>query len=201
MTIQRIIDDLLHLQDKLAQLPFPHPWDNHVAKNSVARIDALISDLRVVACRMREDQPCNCDQATDQAVPVEPAEWMVSGVPHRTNPQTGKLEPIPVWTLPSPTFSPQAQQAMLAECDDPQPEPQPITEAAMRAAQVGWVVRTECGDEGVIDYVNGRVFEAKIRHGRAQWTVSRCGQHPLSGLGIVSLAPPEVVANVAEVLL
>lgn len=157
--LQPIIDDLLHLQDKLAQLPFPHPWDNHVAKNSVARIDALVSDLRVVACRMREDQPrVTYDPATDQAVPVET-----------------------------------------------KPEPAPVTEALMRAAQVGWVAVTARGGEGRVCFVrkDKAGFCAVFPDGMAcTYDAKDCGRYGDSQYyDIVSLSPPDVVAELDEVVL
>lgn len=72
-TLQTAITEAEQLRDRIAGLTLDHPWDANVAKNSAARLDAMLSDLRVAACRMREDQPrVTYDPATDQAVPVEP---------------------------------------------------------------------------------------------------------------------------------
>ena len=72
--LQPIIDDLTSVRDRFAALKFDHQWDANIRDNTIPRLDAALSDLRVVACRMREDQPrVTYDPATDQAVPVAPA--------------------------------------------------------------------------------------------------------------------------------
>lgn len=43
------------MQRRLAELELDHPCDENIRRNAVARLDAALSDLRVVACRMRED--------------------------------------------------------------------------------------------------------------------------------------------------
>lgn len=53
--LQQIITDLTGVRDRMAALKLDHPWDENIRRNTVARLDAALSDLRVVACRMRED--------------------------------------------------------------------------------------------------------------------------------------------------
>lgn len=57
--LQPIIDDLTNVRDRFAAVKLDHPWDENIRRNTVARLDAALSDLRVVACRMREDGPFN----------------------------------------------------------------------------------------------------------------------------------------------
>lgn len=81
---ETLINDLTNVRDRMAGTKLDHPWDENIRRNTVARLDAALSDLRVVACRMREDQPrVTYDPATDQAVPCcyplgEPDSYAIS---------------------------------------------------------------------------------------------------------------------------
>lgn len=79
----------------------------------------------------------------------------------------------------------------------------PITEALMRAAQVGWVVRTKGGHVGKVAYIYDCNFDVQYlakcllyEHRHA----GKCLPERFADYDIVSLTPPDVVAELDEVL-
>jgi hypothetical protein len=150
---ENLITDLTSVRDRMAGIKRDHPWDENIRRSTIPRLDAALSDLRVVACRMREDQPrVTYDPATDQAVPVETAT-----------------------------------------------EPQTITESAMRAARVGWVVRTTRGHIGNVEFIGTCEVLVRFSSGLRTYYFKDPGTYVDSDYDIVSLAPPAVVEGVAEV--
>lgn len=187
---ETLINDLTNVRDRMAGTKLDHPWDENVRRNTVARLDAALSDLRVVACRMREDQPCNCDQATDQAVPVE-NESLRAEVASRTTTTDATV----IDRVDGTRTTVRLDGVVMCEHT-------PITEDLMRRAQVGWVVTLGCGHKGVVNKRDECSFRVDYDTAEKWYYFQDGGRHVDSkGYTIVSLAPPEVVDDVAEVLL
>lgn len=190
--LQPIIDDLTSVRDRFAALKLDHPWDENIRRNTVARLDAALSDLRVVACRMREDQPrVTYDPATDQAVPVEDESLRAEVVSRTTTEDATVID-----RADGTRTTVRLDGVVICEHT-------PITEDLMRRAQVGWVARTACGDVGKVSMSSDfsflvefpcRMFRGYLFNEQGKFFGPR--DHDL-----ISLSPPAVVANVAEVLL
>lgn len=98
---------------------------------------------------------------------------------------------------PRVNYDPATDQAVPVE-----PAPQPITESLMRAAQVGWVVKVRQGLTGTVTELDFDGFVGCFNVGGAPFAVfykfKDCGVHRTDSQpwDLVSLAPPEVPANV-----
>lgn len=191
--LQPIIEAATTLRTSLETLKLDHPWDANVAKNSAARLDAMLSDLRVAACRMQEDQPrVTRDPATDQTVPVEDESLRAEVVSRTTTEDATVIDRVD-----GTRTTVKLDGVVICEHT-------PITEDLMRRAQVGWVVRTVGGNAGRVVYVCDGNFDVQYigtclayEHRHA----GKCLPERFSNYDLVSLSPPDVVADVEEVVL
>ena len=192
-TLTRILAAVDQLRQQLQDVRLDHPWDQNVRRNSLARLDALRSDLSVAEKRQGEDQPrVTYDPATDQAVPVDNDESLRAPVVSRTT--TDDATVIDREDGTRTTIGLDGSVAI---------EQRPVTESLMRAAQVGWVVRTVGGHVGKVEENEAATLYVDLPNRNYAYLHEDCGQikpRVLSDYDIVSLAPPEVQNDVKEVM-